>query len=374
MKMTLGAAALIAATGLLSTSALAQTPPAFMQGLDFTYEGQIGGLHAWSRPGTEELWVMLPDGRHVMAGYLFNQHGRDIGSVILGIEPIDALESMGLEDPGGRASPDVDPWAPGNPDLGSLVDDIIPEAIGSASPHIATMDPQDRNRLIAELIAGMDAATSPEEFRTAILEWGERVAGEPGDPGRSSGAMVDVPGQDVSPEERDAAGVASSDMELLQEIRSDLFWFSVGHSDAPTVYMFYDPACPHCARSIRNLQPRIEAGKLQIRVILTPSIAATSLGYAAAMLTSDDPVGTFLENALSKARFGQSSVQPASAELVPEAFLTGMQENLDFLGRYGIQGVPFFAWMSGEGPRFLSGVPARDYAFGAVVDPYRGSD
>lgn len=330
--------------------AFAQTKSDFMEGYPFQYEGQIGGLDAWSLPEQEDLWLVLPDGQTVIAGFVFNNRGNDIGSALLGIEPMGAKESLDM--------------------IFAANDDAVEENSSSVADEDAQAAPateDDPEDLIAKMIADLDASASPEEFqavlgRYAILLQGEapgseRVADTPAPSAQASAAIEDV---SVVPA---AAAKPENPEQFLSAIAEGSFWFSVGSDNADPVYMFYDPACPYCARAIRNLEPRIEAGEIQLRLIPVPVISQGSLGLVAGILTASDPEALVLENARQLAGQGKTSIEPADTAAVRPEFLQGIQGNMDLAGNFNLPGVPFFAWSAAKGPKFLSGVPAMNYDF-----------
>lgn len=409
---------LLAATSVLAFtvgSAQANQTGTFMDGLPFVYEGRIGGLDAWSLEGSTELWMVLPDGQHVIGGYVFNRRGFDVGSVTLGIEPVNIWESLSIENPSG-ANEDVRPAEPpvyrtlpimGEPAIPQASgipaegrDAAVSEAMRDTAPLLSRVSDAERRELLEDLVRAIAEAETPEGFQRALIHWRERVTGEVllpvGEIEESTGSVTTInesPAvaalveralqQAANPQPDPIAGepvstaapaLATSDVEFFEDIRENTFWFSVGSAEAPTVYMVYDPTCPHCARSIRNLEPRIQAGQLQLRVILAPLISDESLGLTAAILASPTPVATFMENALQRARFGSSDLEAMDPAVLRVELLSGIQGNIDFMQRYEVPGVPFFGWMGPNGPQFLAGVPARDYAFNAQVDDFSGRE
>lgn len=432
---------LLAATSVLAFSASASLAQGaaptgtFMDGLPYVYEGRIGGLDAWSLEGSSELWLVLPDGQHVIGGYVFNRRGYDIGSVTLGMEPVNIWESLGIEDPanpGGSTA--LQPPAQIEPAMGEANptyqapdpsrDAAVAEAMRETGPLLSRISDVERRELLEDLVHVIAEAETPEAFQIGLIRWRERVTGEvllpavlPGEdadvveetdettgalstvtqgstvaalieralaqaaePAAEAEAPAFVPvaveaAPQAQPDATSAApAMATSDVEFFGDFRQNTFWFSVGNAEAPSVYMVYDPACPHCARSIRNLEPRISAGELQLRVILVPMVSDESLGLAAGILASATPVETFMENALQRARFGSSDLVPGDPATLPVELLGGIQTNIDFMQRYEVSGVPFFGWMGPNGPQFLAGVPARDYVFNAQVDTFSGNE
>lgn len=67
-------------------------------------------------------------------------------------------------------------------------------------------------------------------------------------------------------------------------------WIEDGRSEAPRmVYVFTDPNCPLCSRFWADARPWVDSGKVQLRHVLVAVIDASSVGKAAALLTSSEP-------------------------------------------------------------------------------------
>lgn len=380
-----GLLAATAAIALSAGAASAQSKAPFMQDLPFTYEGQIGGLDAWSLEGHDDLWLVLPDGNTVIAGFVFNGRGRDIGSVMLGLEPIDVQESLGL-DLDGEAQPEEAPQAQAPVSgAGSQVAAQNPEALQDAlrraAPSMAGYSDAERDALLADLVEAMSAARTPDEFQGALVAWHARVTGQEApapaaEPEPEAGLS---PAQDVNAIARqlqdalqgatEAAEVQGDDggsAELLADFAENSFWFPIGNPEAEPIYMVFDPACPYCSRSIRNLEPRIRGGEIQLRIVLVPAVSDASLGLVSAILAAEDAAEALVQNGLHMASFGRPSLDPVNPGQLDPALLAGVQANLDLMAHHQIPGVPFFAWQTAQGPRFLAGVAARDYRFAAA--------
>lgn len=342
----LGLCVFAASTG----NAFAQSKSDFMEGYPFQYEGQIGGLDAWSLPEQEDLWLVLPDGQTVIAGFVFNGRGNDIGSALLGIEPMSAKESLDM-----IFAPD-----PEEVDGGS-------KALDEATLRSDVEDASDPEALVAAMIADLDASKTPEEFQTVLQSYATLLQGVDPVSEKNDVSPSTVVGPSVAPAGQPltvSTGKPENPDQFLSMIQSESFWFSIGAEGADPVYMFYDPACPHCARAIRNLEPRIEDEEIQLRLIPVPVINEASLNLVAGILTASDPEAVVIDNARQLAGQGKTSITPGDAEALRPEFLQGIQSNMDLAGRLELPGVPFFAWGGASGPKFLSGVPAMDYDFG----------
>lgn len=364
----------------LAAPAAAQVKAPFMESLPFTYEGQIGGLDAWSLPGEEDLWLVLPDGQTVIAGFVFNGRGNDIGSAMLGLEPVHAAESLQRHF-GGTSSSSNDELRGAIAPLTSqaALETALEDTMIRAYPDLEKLSDEDRDALLVTLVDDLDAAQSPQEFQETLLQWYEMVTGasldrpaieRAGETDADPGSLVRVQSAihsgavlEALAQARDSAPEPEDGSEFLRELEVGTMWFGVGRDDALPIYMVYDPSCPFCARAVQNLEPRIVAGEIQLRIIMAPAVSQSSLGLASAILADADPVGALLENSSRIARGGQPSMDPVDPATLDQALLEGIAINIDMLERHNVPGVPFFGWADSGTPRFFAGVPDRAHAF-----------
>ena len=158
----------------------------------------------------------------------------------------------------------------------------------------------------------------------------------------------------------------------LESIRKDAFWFSVGKRGAPTVYAIIDPDCPFCAKAMTNLKDEVELGKLQLRVVPVHALGERSAGLIAAMLTDEEPPVAFWRHEIQKGTFGASDLAPADFMSLRPELRAAIESNLALISRLKIEGVPFFAFETGNGPAVHFGVPEPNIFADALADPYDG--
>lgn len=425
--------ALGATLGLLSIfPAQARTMAPFMESLPFRYEGQVGGLDAWSLEGGEDLWLVLPDGNTVIVGFVFSGRGQDIGSAILGVEPVNVWESLGIEmnaadgnapvAPAARPAPMADLAAPGvagAPGAAGTWTETPPAAqipqprrlqdvMADATPDMVRLTSDQRDELLAQLVEAIAAAQTPDAFLQALVDWRHRVAvlaGEarqppavstPGDQGslidvlpppgsrdrslaNSGGRALHDPVQGAAQSDRtDRAGMsaeevpgggaspgaAQASLNLLQDISENSFWISVHRPGGPgdllePLHMIYDPSCPHSARAMRALEEPVRNGEVRLRVSLVPVTGRNAVELTAEILSSDNPSEVIFDRARNFGTYRQDM----GLDALDTELLVGLQANLDLVTRHELPGVPFFAWQTTEGPRFLAGVPRPGHAF-----------
>lgn len=361
LKAPLMAALTMGAFSLSAGMAGSQTRAPFMEGFPFSYEGKVGGLDAWSLPDNEELWVVLPDGNTVIAGLAFSGRGNDIGSVMLGLEPVDVFESleMILEDPMAEL-----------PDLQRLPEETgdsmnsLEQAMISASPDLNALGAAERDALLADLVQSLNDAESPEDFQLRLLKWHDMVTGETNAEGLEIGESQAEKGAGLSqPDVQGLGEDVAGGSDLLKDLEDGSMWFRLGDPEAMPVYMVYDPSCPFCARALQNLESRVASGDIQLRVILVPAVSEASLGIAAAILNSDSPSETLVWNANQIVASGISAVDPIDPSSIDPQLLSGVSVNLDVMRKHNVPGVPFFGWSDENGPRFFAGVPDTDHDF-----------
>jgi hypothetical protein len=414
-----------------SAPAISQTGQGVLDAFPATPVGEISGMPAWSVEGSDMVWMQTEDG-HVIAGYVFDQTGADVGSALVGVDPVSVWESF--EIPAPASTPPAEVTQPGSLSWSEMIGGGSPSGSpivieqGEASPSLddASVDEttkiaadalsvikttltdvpeSEKAALIEELMLMIGASTSPEELQLGIVRWTEKVTGEailpedfkiPETQGVTSPATEAPVEDDVKPfrpaeilPERSATEAPAPvsiveaatlpDREnptaesFLDDIRVNGFWFAMGYYDAPVAYMIADPACPYCARSIANLKGDIEAGRLQLRVLMAPFVSSRSPSMIAGILFSGDPAGAYFTHSLSYAEKGASDLALHDFADLPENVVNAVKGNYDMVVDYKLNGVPFFAWNTAAGPKFLAGVPEAGRFADATRDAFDGT-
>jgi hypothetical protein len=210
---------------LMSSAAIAQTPPAALSDLTgVTFEGEIGGMSVWSVPGVTDLFAVTPDGRTIVRGSIFSGSGRDIGAVYTGspatellprreiVEIIPFMAEPASQVQADQAPPQMVDAGPGFSDLrgtDSCQSPIIGggpvfgtpriagwDRAGNGAPPSLTQPPLDANGLVdgaavargaeqalegfsaderrdtlMDLVNRLSAATTQEEFLRSVASW-----------------------------------------------------------------------------------------------------------------------------------------------------------------------------------------------------------
>lgn len=408
--------------GLASHAAYAQQSeiPLFLQQIgDMTYEGQVSGMDLYSMEGFEGLWLVSPDGRTAMAGTIFSNDGRDIGAVMTGRTAVTAFEYKGAKAEVSPISADVDPAAEGGSapllsgseleemeaNVSRIGEDILgiettsepvieePSADSTSAAEVTKtaqgalegLSPEDKEMLLQALVVMLQDVKSEAEFKATVEAWTEEVVRR-----HRNGEAIEHSAVDddltadiqqveshISDTEEKVLPVLHEVEEtvadrLLDEVRHEAFWFGIGNHEAPVVYAFIDPACPHCARAIVNIGDEISAGRLQLRVALAPVVSQSSPGFVASILNHAEPPIAFMEHEYARAS-GRRYLKDGKWEDLPGQLQGGLVGNIDMMKKYDIRGVPFFIFDTEDGARAVNGVPeVADFA-DAIRDPYLGT-
>lgn len=283
------------------------------------------------------------------------------------------------------------------------------EIARNAEDALAGFSDEERRDLLLELVSQLRPATSQQEFLAGIAAWRARVDELRVGRGLSrlytedgTGLLPPVatatpmttlaptpievsplPPAGVSPEASTApervSPVAAEgqrdrlEQTLLEDVRHNATWFSVGANNVPTVYAFIDPTCSYSAAAISDLSERVGAGELQLRVVLAPVLSQRSAGLIAGILMNEKPPLAFFDHEVALAERGRSDLEPKEFSALPAQVQAGIQRNFEMIRDYKIPGVPFFVYETAEGARVVSGAQEGLSFPGALVDPYTGT-
>lgn len=217
---------LLAGVATLSASAaFAQQAemPEFLSQLDgVAYQGQLAGMDIYSLEGYQGIWMVSPDGRTAMAGTVFSNDGRDLGSAFTGGQPVRAFEiapeaaqpvvaepATGQTSPGVSLIPEggvltsdeITAMESGLENIEAQIDSLGPvgtsgttageaPAAEEASKHAATdaasvtedmhatlegFSEADKKILMAALVELLKDVKNEQEFQTAVQVWTEEI-------------------------------------------------------------------------------------------------------------------------------------------------------------------------------------------------------
>jgi thiol:disulfide interchange protein DsbG len=120
--------------------------------------------------------------------------------------------------------------------------------------------------------------------------------------------------------------------------------FSIGPMmSAHTVYVFFDPTCPHCAHLWANSQSVTK----QLKIVWIPIgfLRPQSLPMAATILAAKDPVAAMTENETSVASGGRG-ITPAAT--LDEAAAAKVKANTELFNKFNAESVPLIVFRNGK--------------------------
>lgn len=128
-------------------------------------------------------------------------------------------------------------------------------------------------------------------------------------------------------------------------------YFTMGTTDknAPVLYAFIDPDCPHCKKFIRDAYPKyIENNRIQLRVIPVGVLSDESSIRSATLLNSQDPAQLLLDHAFNRDEIA----------LDPDVPLDGQNLNVNLFTLWQFGGTPIFVFKDKNGDiQMVRGTP-----------------
>ncbi|HMA09405.1 MAG TPA: thioredoxin fold domain-containing protein, partial [Ramlibacter sp.] len=148
-----------------------------------------------------------------------------------------------------------------------------------------------------------------------------------------AGALLSACDNSAGPSAGDQAGAKAP--VTVAAIQAEAKGFTVGAPMAArTVYVFFDPQCPHCAALWQSAKPL----KSQAKFIWIPVglIGKTSIAQGATILAAKDPIAAMEENEGSI--LNKQGGISASGDIDPQK--PAVEKNTALLNRFGFAAVP----------------------------------
>ncbi len=139
--------------------------------------------------------------------------------------------------------------------------------------------------------------------------------------------------EDGSSEERFASDSPSE--RLFRDIEESN-WVSLGDNDAPVLYSFIDPQCPHCHSFINDIRPSVERGEVQVKIIPV-GFKDETRAQAAFLIAAPDP-----EKRWYRHLSGDETALPAKSEINQQ----GVQRNLAIMQSWKLNVTPMIIYRS----------------------------
>ena len=142
-----------------------------------------------------------------------------------------------------------------------------------------------------------------------------------------------------------------SKADQLFEAVSAANWIALGNKDAPIIYSFIDPECPHCHDLIQDVRKSgfLEKGLVQLRLVPVGILSDNSLTEAAFLLAAPNP-----QDALFQHLDGKAGVLLAD----PNVNTQGVQRNMSLMQDWKLDVTPFSIYKDVSGKvKILRGRP-----------------
>ncbi|GAA5628140.1 hypothetical protein Brsp05_03436 [Brucella sp. NBRC 12953] len=158
----------------------------------------------------------------------------------------------------------------------------------------------------------------------------------------------------------DADDAAVPVFKTLAQLRSQadhyLMWIEANRfrPNAPVLYMFADPLCSYCSRSLLILKPYLERGDIELRLVPTPILSRLSFELTASFVQEQNPGDAFIRHAAGPPdRFRQTVILPH--DQMEKTVINALARNLQWFRSNGLKGVPFYLYRSDAGDQVFYG-------------------
>lgn len=292
----------------------------------------INGLKAWTAPGQNLVFMRDAATGAYVVGFPFDAQGRTLipGAAEIENSGIDQLLSE-------LFAPRIN----------------IPETYApTVEERLSELSDEDRDTAINALITSVRDVQDEAEFNTAIEAWIEALP--------EDGAAPAVDGAQPAIDEE--ASAAQGGPTLLEAVRNAAY-VEIGDRTAPLAYVILDPACHACRAAMAEVRDRVDAGELQLRVLLVPAVDADSPGVIAGLAATGDIGKALMELDAEK----DADLPFDRPSTLSEAIVSGIDGNLEIARTYQLPSLPFFVYEKEDGPFYVSGLPSVEQFEGIVL-------
>ena len=299
---------------------------------------RIGDLQAWAitnQSGERELALTTEDGITIY-GRVVGPQGEDIsGSLLAAANAIDTPANGPLATLQERLDP-----ASASSDVSAAEGSVGPAT--SIEPPVAS-DAEAAGQLVP-------FTAPPNGQQAATPAWAVPQ------PTQTEAQPAPAPEQDpMAAIQATLPPPAGSVDALLEQATEVAVWFPAASpkEGAPTVYFVADPLCPHCATATAEMAPLIEAGGIDLRVILVGITSQDAMQKAVAIIQSDEkgPGAAFLEHKRALKSSGTSPLQNLAPNEVDPNVASALVRNVLWIRENQIPGTPFFIYGTPAGAK-----------------------
>ena len=309
------------------------------QGSKLTLIGEEGGLRGYlveSPTGKMQSVYVTPDGKHIVAGILLEQGGRNVTGVQIGEMRNrfdDASKSLGSD----AASASLISGPTAEQEINSEA--VLPAAddvMSTPSVEVAPNPPSvvDRTDIVVEpKVEGVSLGTDLEVSGSTTA-----LVLEP-----ATSTVVGAEGN------RSEVWASKIDRDTFLKAAEALPYFEVGSRLAPiTLWKVADPKCPFCHSTWDSIRPAVFEKKIKVRVILINALNGSE-PYSRELLASPNSSRRWLESN------GGRNLEIKVDRNSPEWAKAGdyLQTNMEFARKFKVDRTPFLAYVAPDG-RFYS--------------------
>lgn len=329
---------------------------------------KISGMQAWSVPdgkGGQQLAMTTDEGLTIY-GRVVGPQGEDISGALLATSATVAPASPAQLKTDLQIAPSQNQIAsstlvpnrstPRAPTAQEVVDPLRP-----AAPAQPVTSPSNMAPPVPAATAG---AASPVPVAPAVPTAPVQPSAAPVAPAaEGSNSTPPAPGAQAGIGSQTVLNVpkASNLDELIQQAETFAMWAPMNNPkpDAPVVYMFVDPTCPHCAWSLDHLEPKIRDGSVALRMIMAPILSEEALHIGISIIQNDNPPEALLQQAKLAIGSKGKAVNRLDPTQYDQRVKDGISRNVQWMRANGIPGVPFYLYRTAQ---------KTEFAFGSLSD------
>ncbi len=223
------------------------------------------------------------------------------------------------------------------PDLQTIIMGVMFNAKGDVITMKQINDLRGKEGPALDALAGYPEPEKPDMKEAMAAELG-------------ASSTPDFENPDTLMKAATAASKVSKSDKLFAAV-SESNWVGIGNKDAPAIYSFIDPECPHCHDLIKDVRKSglLEKGDIQLRLIPVGLISEQSLQEAAMLLAAPNA-----QELLFKHLDGNTKALTPSSEINTQ----GVQRNMSLMQEWKFDVTPFSVYKTASGEvKILRGRP-----------------
>jgi len=134
------------------------------------------------------------------------------------------------------------------------------------------------------------------------------------------------------------AAAGSRSEQLFSDVSSSN-WVALGNANAPVIYSFVDPQCPHCHEFIKDVRGDIESGAIQVRIIPI-GLREDTQAQSAFLLAAPNAAERWFKH-----MDGDANALPVNSEIS----VTGAQRNMAVMQSWKMNVTPMIVYRAKDG-------------------------